>query len=180
MKETNSLDGKLIILYILDKVKQDISLEQIQKIYYEYEAISYFYMQQYLFDLQAKNLIEAYIDNDITTYRLTDIGKASLDGSLDIVPGIDIHRLNKAIEHKVMEIKKEYTVNTEFLPLNDNAYKLTCYIKEGNEDIISISMYAGSRENAKVISDNWKRNSEQLYPEILKLLTTIEDKKDEN
>lgn len=171
MSSNNSIDGKLVLLYILNKVNKDISAEQLQKISDEYEPISYFYMQQYLFDLQAKNMIEAYIESDVTIYRITDIGIQTLNSLVDIVPGIELHRLSKSIENKVVEIKKEYSSDTEFFPINDNEYKLNCYIKEGNEKIINISLYAGSKENAKLISNNWKQNSDTIYTKLLNILT---------
>lgn len=43
--------------------------------------------------------------------------------------------------------------------------------------MFAVTTYAGSREQAKRISDNWNENAEILYPELLKLLSENKNKK---
>ena len=43
-------------------------------------------------------------------------------------------------------------------------------IIENNNVIFEIKTFAGSREQAKMIVDNWENNAETLYPKLLELL----------
>ena len=49
-------------------------------------------------------------------------------------------------------------------------------IKKYNETIFEVKTFAGSRERAKRIVDNWKQNASEIYPKILNLL--LDDKKE--
>ena len=43
--------------------------------------------------------------------------------------------------------------------------------EEYNKTIFEVSTFAASREQAKFISDNWKENAVDIYPNIINLLT---------
>ena len=45
-----------------------------------------------------------------------------------------------------------------------------CKIVENNETIFEVRTFAGSRERAKRIVDNWNKNAKTIYPEMLNLL----------
>ena len=45
-----------------------------------------------------------------------------------------------------------------------------CKIVENSETIFEVKTFAGSRERAKRIVDNWNKNAKSIYPEILNLL----------
>lgn len=42
---------------------------------------------------------------------------------------------------------------------------------ENNETVFEIKTFAGSRDEAKKIVDNWKNNAEVIYPKLLETLT---------
>ena len=68
---------------------------------------------------------------------------------------------------------------TEYIPKSENNYTVKCKIVEKNETIFEISTFAGSRDRAKQISDNWKNNANEIYPKIINLLLNGE-KNEEN
>ena len=63
------------------------------------------------------------------------------------------------------------SVISEFIPKDENNYTIKCKVIEKNETIFEISLYAGSRENAKQIADNWKNNANSIYPKVIELLS---------
>ena len=46
----------------------------------------------------------------------------------------------------------KYTVDTNILPIKEEEYKVSCYIKDGIDELINITMYAGTKEQAKKIA----------------------------
>lgn len=58
-----------------------------------------------------------------------------------------------------------------YFHLRTGRYKVNCYIRDDNEDIFSLSIFAGNKENAKTISKNWQENSENIHGKILDMLT---------
>ena len=67
-------------------------------------------------------------------------------------------------------IEEEASVIAEFIPKNENDYTIKCKIVENNETIFEVKTFAGSRERAKKIVDNWNQNAKSIYPQILNLL----------
>ena len=73
-------------------------------------------------------------------------------------------------------IEEESSVIAEFTPKSENDYTINCKIVENNETIFVVKTFAGSRERATWIVDNWKQNDSEIYPKILNLL--LDDKKE--
>ena len=72
-------------------------------------------------------------------------------------------------------IEEESSVIAEFTPKSENDYTIKCRVIEKNETIFEVRTFAGSRERAKKIVDNWNKNASKIYPKILNLLLEDED-----
>ena len=68
------------------------------------------------------------------------------------------------------EIIEESSITSEYIPKDENNYTVKCKIVEKNDILFEVSTFAGSRERAKQISDNWKNNASIIYPKIINLL----------
>ena len=71
------------------------------------------------------------------------------------------------VQEETKETKEEESITAEYTPESENHYTVTCKINENNNCIFQISVFAGSREEAKKIVDNWKENAYRIYPQIL-------------
>ena len=69
------------------------------------------------------------------------------------------------------EFQNEVSVTSDFIPHNEHEYSVKCKIVENNQTLFELQIYAGSREQAKAISDNWNNNADEIYPKILEILT---------
>ena len=67
--------------------------------------------------------------------------------------------------------ENEHTVIAEYIPISENEYTVNCRIIDNNDTIFEIKTFAGSREQAKKLVDNWHKNADKLYPSILDILT---------
>lgn len=160
-------EGKVIILYILNKLPNPISNEGLYKLVLSINDMNYFYFQQFLLDLTNNKYIE-YFNNGIhTIYKITTLGKNVLELTEDILPGI----LKLQIDTGLTTAKTESAVIAEFTPRSENNYVVTCKILENNECCFELKATAPSREQAKKIVSNWENNSNEIYRKILSLLT---------
>ena len=84
----------------------------------------------------------------------------------------------KRCKHPQINSKLEEYLNPDYvyIPLPDNFnIQLTDEKKVMKNDILfEVSTFAGSRERAKQISDNWKVNADKIYPKIIDLLLSGE------
>jgi len=76
---------------------------------------------------------------------------------------------------EISNIAEESSIVTEYIPQDENNYTVKCKIVEKTETIFEISTFAGSRDRAKQISDNWKNNANIIYPKIINLLLNGEN-----
>ena len=169
--ELKLLDNKFIILYILDKANTALSIEQIAKFCVEFEDISYFDICEYITSLTSSELAYEKKENNVILYSITNTGKTTLKELSELVPGYSIHTLKRFIEKQMSQMKKEDIVDVQTTPMDLNDYKVSCYIKEGNDELINISLYSGSKEQTEKITHNWKENAKEIYPKILEMLT---------
>ncbi len=164
-------DNRIIMLYILDKANTALSLEQIAKFCIEFEDISYFDICDYITSLTNRGLVYEKTENNLILYSITSIGKNTLHELLELVPGISIHNLKKLIQKEIDKMKRENIVDVQTTPIDLNEYKVSCYIKDGNDELINISLCSGTKEQTENIVRNWKENAKEIYNTILEMLT---------
>lgn len=178
---TNSslAQDKVLILYILNKINRDVTESDLFKLISPITNINYFYYKQILEDLVDSKLVGTYTkdeDNeDIQTiYEITANGKNSLDLTIDILPGLKKLKTDTILKNEFNNIINEQSIVTEYIPENEHSYTVKCKIIEDNKNIFEVKAFAGSIDQAKLISDNWKNNAQNIYPKILNLLTEKE------
>ena len=107
---------------------------------------------------------------------LTPHGQNTLDLTLDILPGIIKLKADTNLKSLLDNIENEHSIIAEFTPRSEDNYIVTCKIMENNETVFEVKTFAGSRDEAKKIVDNWKNNAELIYPNLLETLTKKYDK----
>ena len=163
-------ENKILILYTLNKINKDIAEDNLFKIISSINDINYFYFGQTLSDLAQSRLVDSYTKDKDTIYRITSEGKNALSLTKDILPGIVKLKADNIFKQELSSIEEESSVVAEYTPKNENDYKIKCKIVENNETIFEVCTFAGSRDNAKKIVDNWNKNANTIFPKILDLL----------
>ena len=164
-------EKKALILYILDKVSKPISNDALLKLAVSIDNMNYFYFQQFLLDLLENKYIINYEKDGETLYELTNDGKQALNLVKDIIPGITKFRVDNNFKKTLEDFENELSISSDFIPHSENDYSVKCKIVENNQTLFELQIFAGTREQAKAISDRWNNNAEELYPKILEILT---------
>ena len=141
-KETLA-ESKIILLYLLNKIQKPVTNDVLLKLVTNITDINYFYFQQFLLDLIDSRYVASYVKegDKETIYEITREGKEILELTQDIIPGI--------IKLKI-----------------DSNFK-----NENSNSIFEVKIFAGSRDTAKAICDNWNHRAIDIYPKIIELLT---------
>ena len=164
-------ENKVLILYVLSKLNEPVTNDNLLQFVISVVDMNYFYFQQFLLDLLEKNYIICFSQDDgKQVYQITDIGREALSLTDDILPGIIKLKVDTSFGKEMKEIKEEEAITAEYVPIGNDNYTVTCKINENNNCIFEVSVFAGSREEAKNIVDNWKENAYRIYPEILNSL----------
>lgn len=163
-------ENKILILYILNKLKNPITNDGLLRLVLSTVDMNYFYFQQFLLDLLENEYISCSNQEGKNVYTITQKGKETLDLTHDILPGIIKLKVDTNFQSELSSTAEEESITAEFTPRSENDYTVTCKINENNTCIFELSVFAGSREEAKRIVDNWKKNAYRIYPEILNSL----------
>lgn len=169
--ENYVFDKKLIVLFVLKETKTSLSIDQITKLCSEFEDINYFDICIYVEELKKSGyVIESFQDNK-SYYSLTETGTDILSELLELVPGINLLNMKNLLKLQIEDYKVDYEIDTNIIPIKADEYKVGCYIKDGSDELINITIYAGDKENAKKISKHWKENANDIYGKIIELMT---------
>ena len=168
-------ENKVLILYLLNQLEDDITENGLFQIVSSINNVNYFYFKQFLTDLINSKLVEEYEKDSEQLLRINSNGKNSLSLTLDILPGIVKLKADNLLKKELSSIEEESSVIAEFTPRSETDYIIKCKIVENNETIFEVKTFAGSRETAKQIVDNWNSNASEIYPKILNLLSFSKD-----
>ena len=167
---TTLAKNKVLILYVLNLINNDIKQDDLFKIITDINDINYFYFKQVLTDLIDSKLVGSNTKDEEQFVRITTEGKNAYSLTKEVLPGIIKLKADTIFEEELASIEEESSIIAEFIPKNENEYTVKCKIIENNETIFEVETFAGSRDRAKKICDNWNNNASILYPKILDLL----------
>ena len=168
-------ENKVLILYLLNKLSDGIKSDNLYKIVSSANNINYFYFQELIADLMSANLICSFEQDEESFIKITTEGKKALELTKSLLPGILKLKADNIFKEEISDIAEESSIVTEYIPKNENNYTVKCKIVEKNETLFELSTFAGSRDRAKQISDNWKNNANIIYPKIINLLLNGEN-----
>ena len=174
---TTLAENKVLILYILNLIDNDIKQDNLFKIITSINNINYFIFKQILTDLIDSKLVGTYT-KDEPVIRITTEGKNAYVLTKDVLPGILKLKADNIFQKEFASIEEEASVIAEFTPKNENDYTIKCKISDNNETIFEVKTFAGSRDRAKRIVDNWNKNASKIYPKILDILLNDESSTD--
>ena len=170
-------ENKVLILYTLSQIQNGLSNDGLYKIISSINDVNYFYFKEVLTDLLDSKLVGMFTkdEEDESVLKITSEGKNALSLTIDVLPGILKLKADNVLKKEFSSIADETSISAEFIPRSENDYTIKCRVIEKNETIFEVRTFAGSRERAKKIVDNWNKNASKIYPKILNLLLEDED-----
>lgn len=169
---TELAENKLLLLYILDKIKLPISNNQITEIILKNNLINYFTLQQYITELCSSKFLN-YIDFDgKQRLTITNTGEGVLKLFKNRISPAKIELINSFLDENLENIKKEITINADYT-IEDNNYIVNLKASENNSILLDLKVNVASIKQANELCSKWKNNSSDIYTKIFKVL--IED-----
>lgn len=163
-------ENKVLILYLLNKLQDGIKSDNLYKIVSSANNMNYFDFQELLTDLIESNFVGSFTQDEDIIIKITSDGQNTLSLTKSLLSGILKLKADTIFKDELLNIAEQSSIITEYIPKDEKNYTVKCRIVEKNETIFEVSTFAGSRDRAKQISDNWKNNANDLYPKIIDLL----------
>lgn len=173
MKDSDEkmFDNKIIVLYVLKQASKPLTLDQIVTLCGDFDDLTYFDICDYVQNLISKEYVTKFIENGVILYKITSKGETTLHELLELIPGVNLHNIKKAFKENEKQVNTDYSINTQIIPIKAEEYKVSCYIRDGNDELVNISIYAGTIDQAKNISKNWQTDAQNIYSKLLTMMT---------
>ena len=163
-------ESKVLLLYFINKIKIPVSRTQVTRVILENKFMNYFFLHQYLNELYNDKLINIKKEDHLSFYTITEKGVETLNYLVTVIPaGLKI-RIDNSIGEIRQNIRNQTYIDANYYPENENMYNVKCSIKEDDFVLFEYFIAAGSKETARKICNNFKKNSSEVYTEIIDVL----------
>ncbi|MCX7749245.1 MAG: DUF4364 family protein [Clostridia bacterium] len=173
-------ENKLIVLYIIDKLNIAISNLQLTKIVLENRFMNYFSLQQFLNELCDHHHLSINEADNTCFYTITDHGKQTLDYFINLIPLGLKSRIDEMASSIRKNIKNETLITSDYEPGSGNEFIVSCNVNEDNFPLIDLKITVGAKNDARLVCENWKKYSQEIYSEIIEILLRKRDSKEES
>ena len=161
---------KLTILYILNGIDKPMLKADITELIMENELLNYFELQLYLTELEDGNLLEVSVLENAQYFLVTEKGKATLELFDDILIPSFISELDILISNKITQLKKFSEMSATYSKLGETDYQVKLSIKEDVRVILDVDLNLISSDQARIVVENFKNNTDLIYKKILEVL----------
>ena len=170
----DSPENKLLILYLIDKMDLPLSRSQITDYIRETEFMDYYTLQQALADMVDGGYLDATKDNNTTLYTVTDEGLQTLEYFEKHIPTTIRNKINQYVKENRKDIKRAFENTATFFPNEDGTeFLVKCGVYDEGRVLLELSISLDTREQARIIQNNWKTNAKTLYGDIIRTLAMV-------
>nr|WP_225877845.1 DUF4364 family protein [Alkalibacter mobilis] len=166
----NVLENKLIILYALNQFKVPVNKEQISQIIIENVQISYFDIQFLIQSLSTDGFLVLINDNNTDYYSISDKGRETLSLFSDRIPTYIKEILDIFIRQNKDKVLKEVKNVATYKITGDGEFEVRLTLVENDVSLINISISVPNKAQARFISENWEKNGQTMYTDIINTL----------
>lgn len=168
-------ENKLIILYLIEKMGIPFSNSEICQFALEKNYMDYFSVQQYLSELVESGFLDKNKDNNNTRYTITDEGNEVLNFFIKHISDSAKNEVNLYIHDNGKRIKAEFEVTANYFLEMNNEFLVKCGVYDSDgSNLMEISVMVATKDQARLVCANWKKNVNKLYGSILSTLISDE------
>lgn len=161
---------KLIVLYMLDKVKFRLTNSQISSFILEKEYTSYMTLQQVISDMLDADLIKADTLMNRTYYSITEEGRNTLSYFGNRISDAIISDIDTFLEEKHLELKNEASITANYYKSVSGEFETELIAKEKDIELVNIKLSVPMKEMAEAICDSWYNKNQQIYKYLMQEL----------
>ena len=157
---------KVLICYLLDRLKQPVTEEQLYEIAVESGVVNYFYYAEALEGLlQNRSLVRAE-RNGKTYIEPTEKARLGSDFFDETVPLYFRKEILKAALYYFARLARESSAAIDIAE-TDNGCEVNCTIGDAGYDLMRVSLYAPDTEQAELIKEKIMLDPAEFYRRVL-------------
>ena len=166
---------KLMILYMLKRVKFPLTNSQISEFFLSKEYTTYFTLQQALAELTDAHLIQVETTQNSTLYELTREGEDTLGFFGKKISDLIIQDMDEYLKANKVRMRDEVSTLADYYRSTNQDYVVHCEIREGRNSLLELQITVPEEKQAEQMCANWQKSSQAVYAYLLKELMQEED-----
>ncbi len=164
--------GKLKLLYIFNRYDVPLTNNEITGFIVGYDIMDYFSLQNILSTLYETKLIDIYAKDGKESFYLTDEGIEFLNLFGDILPDSFKELISKLFSAIEKDIKRRSELFGHYFQKKDGEFVVSFHMLENNITTFNLSLNVPTKNIAEALCKKWNSNSENMFSEILKTITS--------
>lgn len=166
---------KLIVLYMLSKVRTPLSQEIIFEFLIDHGYTNYITVLSVVGDLLQGELVREDATYHQSYFMLTEAGKETLESFGSPLALEILDEINGYLKEKKFEIIEKSSLVSDYHRTKEGTYLVSCTLRDGNHVLFHLELDVATESDAINIGENWKTESETLYQQaMIQLLRTGE------
>jgi len=161
------IEVKMLILFVLKRLPEPVTLETLGELTLCDEAISYFDITDCVQKLEETN----HLVSCERKYSLTAKGERNGEILEENLP-YSVRQKAEELTAKIRaSIDRNAMIKTGREPQNENGYKVTLSLSDGVSEILSMEIFAINEKRADKLEKGFRQNAEEIYHSVMKLIT---------
>ena len=161
---------KLMVLYMLKKVKFPLSNGQMSEFFLDKEYTNYFTFQRVLNELLEANLIKVETIRNTSRYEMTKEGEEAFYFFGNKLSEAIVSDLDEFIKENKFKLRNETGIIPDYYKSPNHDYIVHCEVREGKSKLLELNVAVPGEEQAVQMCNNWSNNSQVIYAYIMKTL----------
>ena len=161
---------RLAILYTLKYIEIPVSSMDLKHVMLDATTVDYIDLCETIEILKEENHIKTVFRDELNKFILTESGTEMIEMlEKNLLPSVRDSLRKSANEFFKEEFEKSQ-VKSEISPTEANTFYLDAELNDGKTKLLSMSVFAGTRENAMKMREKFNDAPVELFQEILKFL----------
>ncbi len=162
---------QFIIMYALREADEPLAYSDMLNVVQGNCEINFTDLQISLDNLvKTGHVTENKVSDMLSVYDITKKGINVIDFFYTQIPLIVREPMDKSIKELFIEKRMRDAVKADITPINRREFNAECNLYDDDRTLMmSLQLYAGTREEAERIAEYFKGNSEKVYSGILEL-----------
>lgn len=161
---------KLIVLYMLDKVKFKLTYAQLSEFILAKEYTNFLTLQQVISDLQDTELIKADTLMNRTYFSITDEGRRTLSYFGNRIGDAIKSDIDAYLDEKHLELKNESSITASYYKATTGEYETELIAREKDIELVNIKLSVPTEDMAVSICDSWQKKNQSIYKFLMQEL----------
>lgn len=166
-KDSGISTTKLLLLYLLNAVDSRLSELQILRIVSENNWVSYFDLQENIFELVQGDMLEAKQNINGKFYTITELGKDTLHFFQKELRASLRQEIDTYAQQNREQLRLETQLYAEYIRISDGEYRVTLKILERDVPVLDLNIVCYSKREAQAIAANWQSRATAIYKDLL-------------